>query len=367
MNDSPDKTDKKAISPLFRSVNPAGIGASPGTAIYIGDREPADTTFSLIQYNQNAVAIITPESVEEVILMQDPNKINWINVNGLGHEASFKRIRDFFRLDPLTMEDILNTEHRPKVEEFGHYILVIAKTLRKKEFGSIEYEQIAFILTDRTVITFSETTGDCFEPVRERLKLGSGRLRRLGTDYLLYALLDVIVDNYFAILEHLGTRLESFEDASMSSREAKHFMAGLQGIKAELNRMRRILWPVRDVVNGLMHTESALVSEGLDRYLRDLYENAIQALEVLENYRETAAGIQEIFFSSVSNRMNEVMKVLTIISTIFIPLTFIAGVYGMNFAHMPELDSSWGYPAVIGLMIAIAGGLLLFFKKKKWL
>jgi magnesium transporter len=358
---------KRSFQPIFRSVPRGKAGTSPGSTVYIGDREPTDTTFSLIQYNQNAVAVITPESVEEVILMQDPDKINWINVNGLGHEESFKRIRDFFRLDPLTIEDILNTKHRPKVEEFGHYMLVIAKIIRKKEQGSIEYEQVAFILTDRTVITFSETTSDCFDPVRERLKLGGGRLRKMGTDYLLYALLDVIVDNYFAILEHLGTRLEEFEDASMSSREATHFMAGLQGIKAELNRMRRIVWPVRDIVNSLMHTESDLMGAELDRYLRDLYENAIQAIEVLESYREAASGIQEIFFSALSNRMNEVMKVLTIISTIFIPLTFIAGVYGMNFAHMPELESAWGYPAVIAVMVSIAGGLLFFFKKKKWL
>jgi magnesium transporter len=367
MTQDTEGSSKRTIQPLFRSVPAGRAGSSPGSTVYIGDREPTEATFSLIQYNQNAVAVITPESIEEVILMQDPNKINWINVNGLGNPDSFKRLRDFFRLDPLTMEDILNTEHRPKVEDFGDYILVIAKTIKRREYGALEYEQISFVLTESTLITFQEAASDCFDPIRDRLKSGNGRLRRLGTDYLLYALFDVIVDNYFATLEYLGSRLEGFEDASTSSREAGNFMAGLQDVKSELNRMRRIVWPIRDTVNSLQHTESPLIDDGLDRYLRDLYENVIQSLEVLENYRETASGIQEVFLSSLSNRMNEVMKVLTIISTIFIPLTFIAGVYGMNFEAMPELRSSWGYPAVLTLMLVIAGGLLIFFKRKKWM
>jgi magnesium transporter len=358
---------KNAIKPIFRSVSSGGVGMAPGTPTYIGDRVPVEATYSLIQYREDAISIVTPDSIEEVILMDDPDMVNWINVNGIANQKDYKRLCSFLKLDPLTMEDMMNTEHRPKVEDFSHYLLVIAKMLTKQQYRPVEYEQISFILTENTLVTFQEAPGDCFGPVRERLKTGTGKLRRMGPDYLLYALLDVIVDNYFMVLEDFGTRLEDFEDSSMSPREARDFMAGLQNVKRELNHMRRVIWPVRDTVNTLLHIESELVDESLAPYMRDLYENTIQVIEALESYRETSSGIQEVFLSSLSNRMNEVMKVLTIISTIFIPLTFIVGVYGMNFDHMPELRATWGYPAVWGLMVAIAAGLMIFFKRKKWM
>ncbi len=359
--------NRKPIEPLFRNVSEAGVGAPPGSPIYIGDRIPTEAVYSLFQYNKEEMSVITPENVEEIMAMTEDGMINWINVNGLADQDAVKRLCGFFKLDPLTIEDILNTEHRPKVEDFRHYLTLITKMLTRHDDGTIEYEQVSIILTRNTVMTFQETPGDCFGPVRDRLQNGTGRLRKLGSDYLMYALLDVIVDNYFMILENLGTRLENCEEASMSAREAKTFMTGLQSLKADLNRMRRVLWPVRETVGVLLHSESDLIDKELDPFLRDLYENTVQVLEALESYRETASGIQEIFFSSVSNRMNEVMKVLTIISTIFIPLTFIAGVYGMNFEFMPELGQRWGYPGVLGLMAAVAVGMLIYFKKKKWL
>jgi len=188
----------------------------------------------------------------------------------------------------------------------------------------------------------------------------------MDASFLAYALIDVIVDHYFSLLEWLGNRLEDFEDSSASARDASGFMTGLQTVKADLNRFRRVVWPVRETVGVLLHSDSELLDDALEPFLRDLQENSVQVIEALESYRETATGIQEVFFSSVSNRMNEVMKVLTIISTIFIPLTFIAGVYGMNFKHMPELDQRWAYPAAWGLMLAIAIGMIMYFKKKKW-
>jgi len=239
--------------------------------------------------------------------------------------------------------------------------------LTRRPDDSIEYEQVSFILTRHVVITFQETPGDCFGPVRERLRAGTGRLRKAPVSYLAYALLDVIVDNYFTLLEWLGDRLEEYEGMSASARDASGFMAGLQAVKADLNRMRRTVWPIRETANALLHSGSDLLDDSLDPFLRDLQENTVQVIEALESYRETASGIQEVFLSSISTRMNEVMKVLTIISTIFIPLTFIAGVYGMNFEHMPELGQRWGYPAVWGLMAAIALGMIAFFRKKRWL
>lgn len=367
MSNKTGKNAKSKIKPIFRSVSAGGVGSAPGTPTYIGDRVPVEATYSLIQYDDNEISIVTPESIEEIILMLDPDMVNWINVNGLANQKEYKRLCTSLKLDPLTMEDMVNTEHRPKVEDFSHYLMVITKMLTKQPYRPVEYEQISFILTENTLVTFQEAPGDCFNPVRERLKNGTGKLRRTGSDYLLYALLDVIVDNYFMVLEDFGTRLESFEDSSMKSHQARDFMTGLQNLKSELNRMRRVIWPVRDTVGTLLHIESELVDESLGPYMRDLHENTIQVIEALESFRETASGIQEVFLSSLSNRMNEVMKVLTIISTIFIPLTFIVGVYGMNFAHMPELHAWWGYPAVWGLMVAVAAGLLIFFRRKKWI
>ncbi|HPO03464.1 MAG TPA: magnesium/cobalt transporter CorA [Treponemataceae bacterium] len=357
----------RRIQPLYRNVGESGAGVSPGTPVYIGDREPAESTYTLIQYTPRSVTVATPKTVEELMAMIEPDAINWINVNGLASEADYKWLCALFKLDPLTMEDMRNTEHRPKFEDFGEYIMLITKMLKRHELGATEYEQVSFVLTKNTVITFQEVSGDCFDPVRERLKSGAGRIRRLGIDYLAYALLDVIVDNYFAVLEDIGRRLEHFEDESTQDRESTRFMAGLQNVKRELNTMRRILWPVRDVVNAALHSESALITDELRPFLRDLLENCVQVIEAIENYRETASGIQEVFLSTVSLRMNEVMKMLTVISTIFIPLTFIAGVYGMNFMHMPELGSRWGYPAAWLVMAAIASALILYFKKKKWL
>ncbi len=358
---------KKKIAPIFQAVGSNGPGSSPSTPVYIGDREPSEATYSLMQYDGQNISVVTPETIEEIILMMDPEQVNWINVNGLGNVESVKRLCASFHLNALTVEDILNTEHRPKIEDFGDYLFAITKIPGQAPDGSVDYEQVAFALTDTALITFQEANGDCFGPVRERLKAGTGRLRKAGCDYLLYALFDVIVDNYFSVLERLGAKLEKFEESSATERDTTAFMSGLQAARADLNRMRRMLWPIRDAVASILHGESPLMSEGLTPFLRDLHENAIQAIEVLEFYRETAAGIQEVFLSNLSNRMNEVMKVLTIISTIFIPLTFIAGVYGMNFKYIPELSAPLGYPIFWGAMVAIAVGLIAFFKRKKWL
>jgi len=355
------------IQPLFRSVPEGGGTSIPGSPVYIGDRAPSDAVISLIQYDQSEASFVTPDHLEEVLAMLEEGMVNWININGLADQELVKRLGGFFRLDSLTIEDILNTEHRPKVEDFGHYLLVITKMLNHRADGSIEYEQVGMVLTRNAVLTFQENPGDCFGAVRERIRAGTGRIRRLGAGYLAYALIDVIVDNYFVLLEKLGDRLEDFETASASARTAADFMTGLQDIKGDLNRLRRTVWPVRDSIGVLLHSESELFDPGIDPYLRDLQENSVQVIEALESYRETVSGIQEVYLASVSNRMNEVMKVLTIISTIFIPLTFIAGVYGMNFRYMPELEQAWAYPAVWGLMGLIVIGMLVYFKRKKWI
>jgi magnesium transporter len=361
------KTAKAPIRPIFGSVGAQGAGAPPGTPEYIGHREPTDAVFSLIRYDAESWSAETPDTAQATTDGFDPAKVNWINVNGLADQEAIKYLGAFFSLDPLTVEDILNAEHRPKMEDFGRYLIVITKMLTRRDDGSVEYEQVSCVLTEHAVLTFQETPGDCFGPVRERIKSAGGRLRARGSDYLFYALLDVIGDNYFSILEGIGVQLEELEEASVSSKEAPTFMASLQASKGELNHIRRILWPVRETTLTLLHSESPLIGRELLPYLRDLQENTVQVIEALESYRETASGIQEIYLSSISNRMNQVMKVLTIISTIFIPLTFIVGVYGMNFRYMPELEQTWGYPAVLGAMALVAIGMIVYFKRKKWL
>lgn len=356
----------RSIEPIFKSVSGNSAGSSPGTPIYIGDRTPVEATLSLIQYNSDQISFITPETLEEILAMQEEGMVNWINVNGLADQDLVKRLCGYFHLESLTIEDILNTEHRPKAEDFGHYFFLITKMITRRADNTIEYEQVSIVITRFGVLTFQETPGDCFGPVRERLRTGVGRLRRLGSSYLAYALLDVIADNYFSVLEWLGDQLESRETAAAAENTGNRFMVDLQTVKADLSRMRRTVWPVREAVGALLHSQSEILEEGLDPFLRDLYENTVQVLDSLEVYREAAGSIQEVYLSSMSNRMNEVMKVLTIISTIFIPLTFIVGVYGMNFRHMPELDLPWAYPAAWGVMILIALGMVAFFKRKKW-
>lgn len=357
--------DARHIEPPFRSV--AQVGAPPGSFLYIGDREPTEADFSLIQYGAEDTAFATPATIEEILAMLEEDRINWININGLKDQESLKTLCGYLRVDPLTLEDVLNTEHRPKIEDFGRYVFILAKMIRNLPDGGIEYEQVSMILARNILVTFQEQPGDCFGPIRERIRSGSGRLKRHGASYLAYALLDIIVDNYFSVLEGLGERLEEAELAADERSLDQSFMSSLQRTKRELNHMRRVVWPIRETVTALQRLESPLLEADLTPFLRDLHDNVVQAIEALETYRESAASIRDVYLSSVSNRMNEIMKVLTIISTIFIPLTFIAGVYGMNFVHMPELDERWAYPAVWGVMTAIALGMLAFFKRRKWL
>lgn len=351
--------------PTLPSILRKGAGLPPGSPVYIGKREPTESFLSLYTFDAESWKNECPNSVAALFDAIDPGRINWVNVNGLTGGA-VERLCERLGIHALVVEDILNTEHRPLVESYEDYLFIITKMLTVRPDGSIEYEQVSLIVRDKLVVTIQETPGDCFGLIRDRIATGAGRIRRSGADYLAYALLDVIVDNYFVILEKLGDRLESYELSATDPAEARVFMLELQELKGELLRLRRTVWPVRDSIGILLRLEGSQLSPGLSPFLRDLYENTVQTIESLETYREQAASILEIYLSSVSNRMNEVMKVLTVISTIFIPLTFLAGVYGMNFHFMPELSLPWAYPALWGIMLFIAVGMLIFFKRKKW-
>ena len=356
-----------------RSIRP-DLGMPPGTPVYVGDRTPTEMRLSVIGYDPIGSWTKTSTTVDELLTFRNPAGITWININGLKDQESLSRIAEAYGIHPLTLEDILNTNHRPKVEEFDDYLYFVLKAITWKEaiepeageVSSVEYEQISIILTSDTVITFQEFPGDTFDLIRKRIKANLGRIRKLGPDYLAYALVDSIVDAYFIVLEHLGTALEDFEARGIEETGSA-FMRELQAVKQEVLRMRRAVWPLRENISSLLRMESALISDELDPFLKDLHDNVVQAAETVESFRELTVSVMEVNFSSVSNRMNEVMKVLTIISTIFIPLTFIAGVYGMNFRFMPELESRWGYPLIWATMGLIAGGMIMFFKKRKWL
>lgn len=357
---------KQRVSKLpFSGVSVETAGLPPGSPRYIGDVEPTLATYSLYSYDEKSAVMRIPEDVSELLALIDPDIVNWININGLSGGV-VEKLCGMLGIHPLVTEDILNTEHRPKLENYDDYMFLITKMLTMHSDGSIEYEQVSFILKGKVLISFQERPGDCFKAVRDRIIAGAGRLRRMGADYLLYALVDTIVDNYFVVLEQLGDRLEGFEDGAAADDDG-NFLHGLQELKRELARMRRVIWPVRDSVGALSRSESIQMDASLSPYLRDLYENTVQAIEALESYREHASSIIELHLSEINTNMSRVMKVLTILSAIFIPITFIAGVYGMNFAHMPELAQSWGYPAALGLMAAVVLAELIYFKIKKWI
>ena len=339
---------------------------------------------SIITYDSTGAWRKSAASVEELLALYSPverpenhGKISWINVDGFENPDAVNRIALAFNIHPLTVEDILDVEQRPKVEEFDNYLFILLKSVSPEPFkpsgeaagaepGMLDFEQISLILKENTVISFQEKTGDYFDGIRKRILNNGGRIRRMGADYLAYALMDAVVDEYFVILDTLGSNIEEFEDRAIDQSD-KNFIRDLQKTKRDLLRTRRIIWPLRESLSTLMRMETAKLSGELEPFIKDLQGNVIQAAETVETYRELIAGLMEVNLSTVSNRMNGIMKVLTIISTIFIPLTFIVGVYGMNFEYMPELSSPLAYPIVWGLMVLIAVIMLVLFKIRRWL
>jgi magnesium transporter len=319
---------------------------------------------SVIGYDPAGTWEHTADNAEEILRFCNPAGVSWINLNSLD-SASVEVFAKAYKIHPLTVEDILDTHQRPKAEEFDDYLFITFKAIHKEEH-ELGYEQISVILKEDTVLTFQERPGDNFDGIRKRIKNNAGRIRRYGADYLAYVIMDAIVDEYFLVLDKVGDEIEVFEDRAADETD-RDFISDTQKIKQVLFALRKAIWPLRESISHIIHSDSALLSNDLDPFLKDLHDHAIQAAETVESHREIMAGVMEVNLSAVSNGMNKIMKVLTIISTIFIPLTFIVGVYGMNFAFMPELRSPYGYPAVLGVMILIAGGMLVFFKRRRWI
>jgi magnesium transporter len=293
--------------------------------------------------------------------------VTWINIDGLHEVDSIEKLGKHFDLHPLVLEDILNTAQRPKVEVFDSYIFVVLKMLYLSEIKrEIVFEQVSVVFGPNFVISFQEQKGDVFDPIRDRLENARGRIRKKGADYLAYSLLDTVVDSYFSILENVSEQIVVLEDELMDE-PTPATLNRIHGLKREMIFLRKSIWPLREVLSGLQKAESRLIEKSTDIYLRDVYDHTIQVIDTAESMRDMISGMLDIYLSNVSNRMNEVMKVLTIFAAIFIPLTFLAGIYGMNFEFMPELTWRGAYFVILGVMVCIGVVMLAFFKKKKWL
>lgn len=342
------------------------VGMAPGTLVFTGEQKMDHVAVTVFQYDVEVQTEKQFPNIEAALKFVDDNKdlVNWINIDGLHDVSVIEKISAHFKLHRLTAEDILSVNQRPKIEEHEKYVHTVVKMLMIHQ-GAILDEQVTFILTGNTVITFQEKKGDVFDYVRKRIAEGKGQIRRKKNDYLFYALLDAVVDQYYVILESFGEKIEEIE-LSLLDNPGDEVLKALHDSRREALNLRRSVYPLRELVSRFEKLEEPFLSSDTQPYVRDLYDHTIQVIDNVEVFREMASGMLDLYMNSLSNRMNNVMKVLTIIATIFIPLTFIAGVYGMNFTTMPELEWEWGYPFIMGIMGLIMIGMIVFFKKKKW-
>jgi magnesium transporter len=343
-------------------------GLPPGTLIHIGEQRAGASKITVMDYDESSFHEGELKSFEECCPYKDRQTMTWINIDGLHQKEVLEKLSGSFGFHPLVMEDIMNTDQRPKLEDYTDYLYIVLKMLyyNDKE-NKILTEQVSLIVAPRLVISFQEgLEGDVFGPLRERMRNDKGRIRKMGSDYLAYSMIDAVVDSYFMILEKLGERIELLEEELISAPDTKT-LHEIHYLKREMIFLRKAVWPLREVIGMLMRGESSLMQDSLKIYLRDVYDHTIQVIDTIETLRDMVSGMLDIYLSSVSNRLNAVMKVLTIIATIFIPLTFIVGVYGMNFKYMPELEWRFGYPMIWLVMLAIGISMLVLFRRKKWM
>ena len=343
------------------------IGLPPGTLIHTGEKKAEIVKISIIDYNEKVFQEKELESVEDCFQYKDKSTITWININGVHEVDIIEKIGKHFNIHPLILEDVVNTDQRPKIDVFEDYISIILKIpyyAKKKQV--IDTEQVSIIFGNNFLISFQENEKYFFDPIRERLRKIKYPIRKFGSDYLAYTLIDIIVDNCFTILEKLDEKINSVEE-KLLGHPTKHILHTIHDLKWELLFLNRSIWPLREVVNSLERGESPLIKNSTKIYFRDLYDHTLHIIENIETFREMITSMMDIYLSSLSNKMNETMMFLTIIGTIFIPLTFITGIYGMNFIYMPEIGWRFGYPIAMLFMAGIAILMLFYFKKKKWL
>lgn len=351
-------------------------GSPPATLAPLAPGEASQPVIRWHEYATDSFVTRTAASVDDLPVPDGkPGTVCWIEFNGLGDLEALKALGNKYGLHPLTVEDVLHAGQRPKVEPYDNHLFIVAQMIYQDEDNLLTAEQVSMILGKGFLISIQEDpVNDVFEPIRERIRGGKGWIRRMGADYLAYALLDAIVDHCFPILEALGEALDELETEMLEKPKAAN-IATLHELRRTLVRMRRAVWPERDVVSALLHDATPFVTEPTKVFLRDLYDHTVRVMDLVENYREIGGGLLELYLSSVSLRTNEIMRVLTVISAFFIPLTFLAGLYGMNFdqkdgefwTNMPELHSRYGYLSLLGVMAAVAALMFFFFKRKRWL
>ncbi len=341
-------------------------GLPPGTPVYVGEEEPQPARITVMSYGEKGYTERTVEKPSEIIEDLRSPDVTWVNVDGLDAE-DIVEIGTSMGFHPLIQEDIVNTMQRPKVEEYMDHVFFVLKMITyNEEIGDVEIEQVSVILGDRYIVSFQEHTGDCFEAIRQRIREGKGIVRRMGADYLAYTLIDTVVDGYFTALEKIGDRVEDIEDELVVDPRIET-LHDIYEMKRKMIAIRKSVWPLREVINRLDKLRGRMFSENTGIYIRDVYDHTIQVIDAVETYRDLLSGMLDIYLSSISNKMNQIMQVLTIIGTIFIPLTFLAGVYGMNFQYMPELGWRNAYPALWLIMISITAVMIVFFRRRKWL
>jgi len=343
------------------------VGLPPGTMVFIGERKKENARVDVMDFDGNRLEERRDVPPERWGDLAEAGRVRWIDVRAIHDVALIGELGKSLGLHPLTLEDIVNTGQRPKVEEFPDYIYIVLKMISfNEETKQTEMEHVSLILGKNVVVSFQEGDSDPFRAVRDHLRAAKGRIRSMGADYLAYALMDAVVDNYFLTMERIGDRIEDLDDRILADPRPEA-LEEVHRLKRDILSLRKAVWPLREEFGMLDKSESGLIRRETRVFLRDLYDHSIQIIDIVETFRDILGGMHDTYLSGVSNRMNEIMKVLTIIATIFIPLTFISGIYGMNFEHMPELKLRWGYFLVLGIMLAVGGGMLRYFRKKKWL
>jgi magnesium transporter len=348
-------------------------GLRPGTLVFIGDKKTEKAKFTIFEYNETEFKENKTENIEDCFLFKNNSKVTWIDIDSLHDTSKIEKLGECFELHSFIQEDIVDTGQRPKLEDFGKHLFIVLKMLTYDEINNeILSEQVSLVIGQNFLFSFQEKEGDVFDGVRDRIKNAKGKIRKLGPDYLAYALLDAIIDNYFIILEKIGDRIENMENELINDPK-KEILNAIHKVKRDTIVLRKSVWPLRELIANLQRGESEIIRESTNIYFRNVYDHTIQVIDTIETFRDMASGMLDIYLSSLSNKMNEVMKVLTIIATIFIPTTFIAGIYGMNFNpesspwNMPELNWKYGYISVWAVIILMIGGMLIYFRRKKWL
>ncbi len=369
---------EQAAGEMLRDLRPSArkAGLPPGTPVHVGDQVDQDVTISVTDYDPEnySFTLFTPTQAKDCASYRNGPSITWINIDGLYRVEIIEKICNDFLVHPLVQEDILNTTQRPKVDVFDEYVFIVIKmhsVAAQENRAGLDLEQISFLLGANFLITFQEQKSPVFDQVRKRLAENKGRIRKMGPDYLAYALIDAIIDNFFTTLEQIGEEIESLEEVLVTN-PTPVTLQRIHVLKRKIILLRKSVWPLREVISALQRDDVPIISQAIGIYLKDLYDHTIHIIDTVETFRDVIAGMLDIYLSSISIRMNEIMKVLTMFTAIFIPLTLIAGIYGMNFNtaqspwNMPELNWYWGYPFAIGLMACLGFGMVVYFKKKKW-